>query len=234
MCWWWVIASHSQVVIKDLRLILARTPGHTNLDTSRSFGNSSISSPVGQRAAFHAEMALLIPPAKAWFWLVLRSIPFGFGPGLAPAPATFLHRSPPSSETCVPRCDGPPRQCLSAQVVLPAVHTGFADQFERRVEPRGFAGDALLCLHRVLLISSCLFSWHTLQARPVVWRHLRTLLTQCNPVEVTCAGLSFYRVSFTVNLQGDPKPPVTSTPQLGLTCPCSVAWGAVDSCSARE
>lgn len=101
MCRWWVIASHSQVVIKDLRLILAQTPGHANLDTSRSFENSSISSPVGQRAAFHAETALLIPPAKARCLLVLRSTPFGFGPGLASVLSTFLHSSPPSSgHTC--------------------------------------------------------------------------------------------------------------------------------------
>lgn len=179
-------------------------------------------------------MALLIPPAKACCLLLLRNIPFRFGLGLAPAPSTFLHSSPPSSETCVPRCDGPPRRRLSAQVVLPAVRTGFADPFERRVEPRGFAGDALLCLHRVLLISSCLFSWRTLRARPVVWRHLQTLLTQCNPVDVTHVGLSFYGVSIAVNTQGDPKVPVTSAPQLGLMCLCSVAWGAVDSCNARE
>lgn len=136
-------------------------------------------------------MVLLIPPAKACCLLVLSSIPFGFGPGSAPAPSTFLHSSPPSSETCVPRCDGPPRRHLRAQIVLPAVHTGFADQFERRVEPRGFAGDVLLCLHRLLLISSCLFGWRTLRARTIAWRHLRTLLAQCNPVEITCVGLSF-------------------------------------------
>lgn len=104
-CVYWVIASLSQAVIKDLRLILAQSPRHANLDTNRSFENSSISSPVGQRAAFRAEMALLIPPACCL--LVLRSIPFGFGLGLAPSPCTFIQSSPLSSETRVPRCDGP-------------------------------------------------------------------------------------------------------------------------------
>lgn len=142
-CVYWVIASHSQVVIKDLRLIPAQSTRHANLDTSRSFENSSISSPVGQRAAFHAEIALLIPPACCL--LVLRSIPFGFGLGLAPSPCTFLQSSPPSSETSVPRCDGPPGHGLRAQVVLPAVHTRFADQFQRRVEPDPLSGGTCGC-----------------------------------------------------------------------------------------
>lgn len=47
-------------------------------------------------------------------------------------------------------------------------------------------------------------------------------------------GLSFYRVSVAVNTQGDPYVPVTSAPQRGLMCLCSVAWGAVDSHSAGE
>lgn len=159
-CVYWVIASHSQVVIKDLRLIPAQSTRHANLDTSRSFENSSISSPVGQRAAFHAEMVLLIPPACCL--LVLRSIPFGFGLGLVPSPCTFLQSSPPSSETSVPRCDGPPGAWSESPRCAPCCPY----QICRPVSEKG-------------------------RARPTVWRHLWMLHTQCNPVDVTHAGLSF-------------------------------------------
>lgn len=69
--------------------------------------------------------------------LVLKRILFGFDPGLPPAPSTFLHSSP-SSEKQVPRCSGPPRQCLRAQVVLSDVQTGFSAQLRGDKDPRFF------------------------------------------------------------------------------------------------
>lgn len=69
--------------------------------------------------------------------LILRRIPFGFDPELAPAPSTFLHSSL-SSETQVPQCNGPPRQCLRAQVVPLDVQTGFSAQLRGEKGPRFF------------------------------------------------------------------------------------------------
>lgn len=97
--------------------------------------------------------------------------------------------------------------------MLPAVHTGFADQFERRVEPQGFAGGAC---------TGCSSS------------HASSAATTCKPDLLS--GGTYGHSSLSAALwvlpvaeflqaiycsdgaQGDPQPPITSAPQLGLLC----------------